>query len=71
MIQNAKVAKAAISAIVLSAFVYLGLDPDTICRAVGDTSQTGGYCGKNDVVGMVGSVFALMLTVLAGAMLWA
>ena len=71
MIQNAKVAKAVISAIALSAFVYWGLDPDTICKAVGDTSQTCGYSGKNDVASVVGSVFALMLTVLAGAMLWA
>ncbi|EHG3080442.1 hypothetical protein J4S47_005037 [Salmonella enterica] len=71
MIQNAKAAKAVISAIALSAFVYWGLDHDTICKAVGDTSQTCGYFGKNDVVNMVGSVFVLMLTVLTVAMLWA
>ena len=71
MIQKAKVAKAFISVIALFAFVYWGLDPDSICQAVGDASQTCGYSGKNGDASLVGSVFALMLTVLAGAMLWA
>lgn len=39
MIQKAKVAKAFISVIALFAFVYWGLDPDSICQAVGDASQ--------------------------------
>lgn len=46
MIQKAKVAKAFISVIALFAFVYWGLDPDSICQAVGDASQTCGYSGR-------------------------
>lgn len=71
MVKKAKAYKAVISAIALFAFVYWGLDPDAICKAVGDTSQTCGYSGKNDAVSMVGFIFAVMLTVMASAMLLA
>lgn len=69
MLKKAKIQKAIISVIALFAFIYWGLDPETICKVASESPQACGLSERGLMMNAIGSGFAMMLTVMAAAIL--
>ncbi|EAW9501049.1 hypothetical protein ABDM08_004232 [Salmonella enterica] len=66
MLKKTKIHKAIISVIALFAFIYWGLDPETICKVA---SEPAVFPNGGLMMNALGSGFAMMLTAMAAAIL--
>ncbi|ECI4151949.1 hypothetical protein DPO80_16585 [Salmonella enterica subsp. salamae] len=69
MFKKTKIHKAIISVIALFAFIYWGLDPETICKVASESPQACGLSERGLMMNALGSGLAMMLTAMAAAIL--